>query len=510
MSSYTIRGREGVIIDSEYFLELPKAPSKQTSYDAKRPGMIRYNSEWQAFEGTLLLTDGTIEYRRFANLDSNGKLSVNQLPDSVVNGLEYKGTFSPVTDDIDPPVVIGQFDNLPAPGTENVGHYFIVRGITDIAARHLADNNPTTSPVIFTPDNESDPDNQWVEIKYYFTESVSNPGVNQIYAAYARLIKENIPDEHLGLLSLADDPDVSAEFVAGDNIGLDVGLVDSDWVISTGEKQQRLRQNRTSINASSVIYDRALMNAENRPFNQSAGTVQTLLDSFVLDGLRRTGDSMYSDGVNSGRLAITYGSVLEPSLTFNNNDYDPETNNGLDPSKWSDPGTGFYHRDNVIGEFGAVVDGKEALRLNETNILFYPQEASQNGNNGESKLTEIGFRPPFINPVDDALGEDGMMAYSPEARTLIQKVDGRWKRISGTETVEISDLSEWVEADDGINWEWSVPMNEPKSLQTQELKDDGSYETVAVENVSITLTDVTIQVPMNPDLRFVGRCIIGI
>ena len=75
MSAYTIKGAEGVVINSTYFLELPKAPTKQTTY-AERAGMIRYNSEWKAFEGVIEFTDGSVNYRRFAQLDENGQLQI--------------------------------------------------------------------------------------------------------------------------------------------------------------------------------------------------------------------------------------------------------------------------------------------------------------------------------------------------------------------------------------------------------------------------------------------------
>lgn len=69
MSINRIRGDGGVIIDSKSFLELPKAPSKETA-DVIRSGMIRYNKEWKSFEGVLDFEDGSMAYRRFANLDA--------------------------------------------------------------------------------------------------------------------------------------------------------------------------------------------------------------------------------------------------------------------------------------------------------------------------------------------------------------------------------------------------------------------------------------------------------
>lgn len=511
MSANTIRGKEGVIIDSTYFLELPKAPSKITLYDSQRPGMIRYNKEWMAFEGALEFTDGSVSYRRFANLDENGKLSITQIPDSIISGMIYKGTYAPVSDDIDPPIIDAQYDNLPAPTTDNSGNYYIVRGIMDTASEHFITNNPTTSPVIFTPVNPSGEGN-WIEIKYYFSQDPVTPSNNIVTNAYARLITANIPATgHEGLLSLSTDSDLTKEFTVTSSLGTDPGLIDSDWIISTGDKQQRLRQSRISINAASVLFDSSFMTGYHRPFSISAGTVQTVLDSLILDGLRRTGDAMYDKGdAGKGRFAATYGTSTEPAITFNDNPYDPLGNTGLDPTKWSDTSTGLYHRTGVTGEFSASASGKEVTRFGNTSILFFPQNPDSTGSNGESKLTEIGFRPPFISPVDNAKGEDGMLAFSPDYNTLIQKVSGKWKRISGSETIEIGNISEWIEAADGINYELTITADEPKSIQIQEKKTDGSYEPVEVENVFINLTGITIQVPMIPDLRFVGRCVIGI
>ena len=74
----------------------------------------------------------------------------------------------------------------------------------------------------------------------------------------------------------------------------------------------------------------------------------------------------------------------------------------------------------------------------------------------------------------------------------------------------ISSLTSWVPASDGINYEMTIPIDEPKSVQVQELISTGSYETVAVENMSIQIDKIILQVPMIPDMRFVGRCIVGV
>ncbi|BEH88036.1 hypothetical protein [Klebsiella phage phiKp_21] len=510
MSIYRIRGDSGVIIDSTNgFLELPKALLKNPPNDIKRPGMIRYNSEWEAFEGTLQLLDDTVEYRRFVQLDANGKISIANLPDTLLNGMAYKGTFNPNTDDVDPPSEISVYDNLPPTDSTNSGHYYVTRGIVDIATTHMSTTNPSTSPVIFTPTNPSG-EGDWLEIKYYFT--TDGNGSKSVTSAYARFNVDQIPTTgHEGLISLTSDPDLTEQFEVG-NASYDPGLRDSDWIISTGTKWQSLRQYATRIAATSVTFDNKLVNSYGRQFPTSVSDVQSVLDLYGLDCLRRTGDAMYDDGISEaeGRFAATYGTVDKPAITFNNKTYDPTENPGIDPSKWSDSSTGLYHRGSVTGEFSATASSKEVQRWKNTEILFFPQNPTVDGYNGETKLTEIGFRPPFIDASNNTLGENGMLAFSPSFNTLIQKISGKWKRISGSETINISDMSSWVPSSDGINYELVITVDEPKSVQVQELMSNGFYENVAVENMSIELDKVKLQVPMEPDMRFLGRCVVGV
>lgn len=503
-----IKGANGVIIDSNAFLELPKAPTK-TTLDPIRNGMIRYNKEWQAFEGAIdIIGSPDAEYRRFVQLDASGKISIANLPESLTAGMTYKGTFDPISDDVDPPSTINVYDNLPKAETENTGDYYIVRSIVNTARSHMTSTNPATSPVIFTPTNPSGLGN-WIQIKYYFSNNSS--GVKVVDAAFARIDTSVIPATgHDGLKSLATDSNLTDAFETT-NSNNDPGLRDGDWIISTGTKWQLLRQNLINMSATSVLYDDSYLLSNNRKFTSTVNTVQSALDAVVLEGLRRNGDAMYSDGsIGKGRLALTYGSVSEPAITFNSNPFDPVNNPGQDPSKWSDNKTGLFHRPNTTGEFSATAGAKEVVRFGNGSILFYPQAPDASGNNGESKLTEIGFRPPFLKPVDNAKGEDGMLAFSPEYNTLIQKVSGKWKRISGSETIDISNISSWVPSADGINYELVINADEPKSVQVQELNSDGSFEEVSVEHMSIQIDKVILQVPMHPDMRFVGRCIIGI
>lgn len=370
MSINRIRGDGGVIIDSQAFLELPKAPTKETA-DVVRSGMIRYNKGWKAFEGVLDFEDGSMAYRRFANLDANGKLLTSQLPDSVTSGLQFVGTYNPIPDDIDPPLAQTP---LPAPSPSLNGDYYVVRGIMDAAQAHYEANNPQTSPVTFTPTNPTGQGN-WIEILYYVDSNPNISGAKLVTYAFARIITAFIPSTgHDGLENLATDTDLTKPFASGVPMN-QTALSDGDWIIITEDKNIRLRQSRTSISAASVLYDNTVMIANHRQFRTNAGTVQTSIDNVVIECLRRTGDSMYNDGTDgSGRFGVVYGSAAAPALTFNNNPFDPTNNPGNDPTKWSDANTGIFHpADDAIGFTTA---GTERVRINNGTLTLFQTTAT--------------------------------------------------------------------------------------------------------------------------------------
>lgn len=587
MSAQRIKGAEGVIIESNYYLELPKAQTKTTAF-VERPGMIRYNSEWKSFEGVLEFDDGSYSYRRFANLDENGQLLSSQLPDSITSGMNPVGTYSPISDDIDPPIVVGQYDKLPAPSTSNSGDYFIVRGLFDAAQAHYTNNTPTTSPVTFTPTNPGSANN-WIEIKYYFSTDPFNTSQNIVVAAFGRIVVAEIPSTgHEGLTSLATDADLTT-FSSTDDRSQETALSDSDWIISTGVKQQRLRQSRVSISAGAVILDRTFMVASNRQFSTNTGTVQTTLDNLILDGLRRTGDAMYNDGTpGAGRLGITYGTASAPALAFSNDVFDSENNPGNDPSKWSDTTTGIFHPG--TGSIGLSASGVERLRVSPTQIIAYPPNtasvsspnilfsASGNTNLGllttanaiqfvsngavnvslgqgtssfngavsisgvltftgtnpttftkaatalnvnmtafddfnildgattRAKINRYGIQLPVLNPIDNAVGTDGMIAYSSERNTAMQKSNGEWVAIgSGAGVATTFAISDWVL--NGSNYEYTITNTNIISVTVQE-ESGTNFSPVEVDTIVISPTNAVLSVPATPDLRFDGRVIV--
>ncbi len=631
MSAYTIKGAEGVVINSTYFLELPKAPTKQTTY-AERAGMIRYNSEWKAFEGVIEFTDGSLNYRRFAQLDENGQLQSSQLPDSITSGMQWIGTYAPISDDIDPPVDTA-YTNLPDPTSTNSGQYYIIRGIYDAAVTHFRANSPTTDTVTFTPTNPSSEGN-WIEIKYYIDTDPTNTANKIVVAAFARIVTANIPGTgHEGLVSLANsDSNLTDSFSSVVDKTAELGLTDGDWIISTGTTNIRLRQNRISISAGAVSFDRTFVTSSNRQFTNSSGTVQTIIDSLLLQGLRRTGDTMYNDGsTGAGRLGVVYGTATAPSIAFNSNTFDPTTDPGINPALWSDTTTGIFHP--ATGSIGLSASGTERLRISPTQMILYPVTSSTaaapnilfsasgntvlgmnvksntidfvsnsvvnvslaqglstfNGNvvvNGNTtlgdadtdtltvnagstfvgttlfnnstnrfalgavfsagsslafegtntatitktaselrfnmlnyddvsvydgttlrtKINRYGIQLPVLVTIDDAVGVDGMIAYSTERSTVVQKTNGTWTTVgSGGGVATTFTTASWVLS--GSYYTYTIPNPNIQTIVVQELS-GSNYSPVEVDSIVISPTNAVLSVPASPDLRFNGRVIV--
>lgn len=530
MSSQRIKGSEGVTIDSTYWLELPKAPTKSTSY-VERAGMIRYNDEWKAFEGVISFSDNSVAYRRFANLDENGLLLTSQLPESVTSGLDYMGTYAPIVDDVDPPLTGNT--PLPAPTAANSGQYLIVRGLYDVAVDHFTANPSGTSPVIFTPVNPQGTGN-WIEMKYYIGTDPTDNTKKIVTQAYGRIISAVVPSTgHPGLTSLATDPELTAAFTNANTPVSEKALTDGDWVISVGNKVQRIRNNRVSVLAGSVLYDRGVVESQGRSFSSSSATVQTVLDQLQIEGLRRTGDTMYNDGgIGKGRLGIVLGTPTEPAIAFNSNGLP-----GLNPANWSDTKTGIYSP--AAGQIGFTVNGVSQFELVSGNAKFHgnitldknlvigtsnPTTFSQSttaltlsmsafadvsimdGSTTRVKFSRYGIKLPVLSPVNNSVGEDGMIAYSSTDKTVLQKSDGVWKGV-GTASLDSVTFTaaNWVLS--GSDYIYTITKPNIKSVQVQELV--GSvYSPVEVDSVSISATNAIIRIPSGtPDLRFAGRVV---
>lgn len=640
MSTNRIKGSDGVVIESNAFLELPKALTKTTNY-AERAGMFRYNSFLRSFEGVLEFDDGSLSYRRIPSLDDNGRLSTSLLPDSVVSGMQYMGTFSVLTDDIDPPLGESIYNALPVADSSNSGQYYIVRGILDSAIEHYTANTPTTSPVIFTPVNPSLQGN-WLEIKYYFDIDPVHPSAKTVIFAFGRLITSAIPTTgHAGLQSLTTNSELTSSFTNDNNPSLETAFTDGDWVISNGTSQQRLRSTRTSITAGQVAFDRTFSNSTGRSFKNSAGTAQTVLDNIILNTLQRTGDSMFDNGSPAeGRLALVYGTAAKPSICFTDSSEDVENNSGIDPTKWTDAGTGLFRAGS--GQIGFSSNALEKFRVENTRLVIYQSgtnvatnpslqfNSNTNTNNvgisginntlsfsvknveqvkfadklstfngsvtvgvnssdtlqvnaksifdadvtingplittgtnyfdkdvrikynsgivfvpnsstmtGTVKMTSdgtgglgvylssndynvsvyepgnlrrmyigrYGVKLPVLNPLDDAVGEDGMIAYSPQQQSTVQKINGHWVNIgAGTVGSTSFAVADWVLS--GSSYTYTINRTGVLDVRVQELI-SGKYYPVEVDSVAINGTTVVISIPSSSDYRFNGRVIMS-
>lgn len=428
-STHRIKGSGGVIIDSERFLELPKAPLK-VNPDVIRAGMIRYNKAWKAFEGALEYSDGSLKYNRFAHLDDNGKLLTSQLPDYVVSGLNYKGTYDPVIDDVDPPRILNEYHPLEKPSANTNGYYFIVRGLFDQAVKHFIENKPTKSPVVFTPPNPSNPSAQWIEIKYYFKES-SEFNASSVTASFGRVIKSKIPASgHDGLLSLAKDNELGV-FDTKNNIPAETALADGDWILSANNDWIRNRSHRTSILSSEVYFDeRNYLESKRIMPASTSPMVQSFLDAILMTHLQRTGDSMYDSGdIGSGRLALVYGNAKLPAISFNNKPYDPSTNNGTNPTQWSDSSTGLYRLE--AGGIGLSVTGTARLNITDSQLTFFQ--------NDKLKLNET---PSFELSHPSNTSKIGLSAFKDIFYVLLdrtQKIEiSKLKTILRNDSVEMT------------------------------------------------------------------------
>lgn len=366
MGTMNLDGRDGVTISGNKFLELPKVETSASLTNA-RSGMIRYNKSNASFEGTVDIV-GVPTFRRFAQLDANGKLDTSVVPDYVTSGMTYNGTYSPVVDDINP-----EFQgttSLPGPTVEHVGDYFIIRGVTDAAYAHYISNTPTTSPVTFS--------STYGKIKYYFELSSYLSNSVFITGAFFSVSTELDYLRYPGLYTLSINTDLTS-FNTENLRDNETALTDGDWLVYGDTTISRLKQNRTSSVATAIGYDKSFMYLASRPMSDDTITLQGFLDDVVLNVVRRSGDSMYDNGdpvSAGGRLAMVYGTESKPALTFNNSSTDPYTNVGINPGAWTDSGTGLYHP--MDGAIGFTCGGKESVRITNVGLEIYAYGTKQN------------------------------------------------------------------------------------------------------------------------------------
>lgn len=434
MSLLRISGDDGVIIDSTKFLELPKSPEASPVGDVLRPGMIRYNTELNSFEG-VIDSDAGSKYRRFPNLDQNGKLLITQLPDGIASGLVYKGTFNPITDDIDPPSVAGVYTALPASSDTTNGQYYIVRGLMNAALVHYKANTPTTSPVTFTPANANGTAT-WLEVKYYFNES------GNILGAFGRITDTTLSaTTHPGFSTLFTDTDLLS-FSTTDSLGNELALADGDWLVCNDTAYTRIRESRVSILASSVSMSSTQMDNSGRTLQGAdAGTAQTYIDGLLLGAIRRGGDSMVQDGsAANGRIAFVYGTAAAPSLTFNSTVFNPDSASGMTPSQWSANTSGIFMP--TTNSIGVSSSGTERLRINGTGIIVYQASSVNTSTSAALQLqnstnTAVAGFTAYSNRLYVTVGGDAQGIFDATGLTVKGTVSSTAANLNGNVTIGV-------------------------------------------------------------------------
>lgn len=499
-----IRGDGGVIIDSDKYLQIPIAPTKVT-IDPKRVGMIRYNLGSQSYEGVLGFTDGSVAYRRFANLDDNGHLLTSQLPDSVTSGLRYSGVYNPITDDQNPHIAGVQ--HLPEPTPANSGEYYVITGLYDLALQNFVATTPTTSPVTFTPVNPSGEGN-WAEIKYYFQNT--DTGLN-ITHVFARFLVDQIPVGNVGLKSLASDPELCV-FVASNEPQSETALSDSDWVISSTNTWHRLRQSRVSITAGAVSYDRsAIKKAGRLESSISAGVVQEAIDNLFVSSIRRTGDAMFNNGDSNnsgGSLALVYGSAAKPSLAFNDNPYHPTNNPGTDPSKWTNSGKdGVYFDGTTLGisyngignhefnKYGYIIVPQGDYNTNGTSLAF-DKVANRTGIDGRNqKLSFVAgnIKVPRMVIDGDSVDIDGSVTLNAAGNVILGTDCSNTLTVNSAATFK---CSVGMEGDVtlGTNCSNTLTVNSVSNFKCNVTIGTDNTNTLTVNSVGIFKDDVRMDV----------------
>lgn len=123
-----------------------------------------------------------------------------------------------------------------------------------------------------------------------------------------------------------------------------------------------------------------------------------------------------------------------------------------------------------------------------------------------TKFNRYGIQLPVLNPIDDAVGVDGMIAYSTQRNTVVQKSNGTWTTVgSGGGVATTFTTANWVLS--GSYYTYTITNANIQQVAVQELS-GSNYIPVEVDSVVISPTNAVISVPASPDLRFNGRVIV--
>ena len=208
MSTYRIKGDDGVIIDSTKYLELPKGTDNGRPAKA-RPGMIRYNADdrHRGIEASVIVeTAGTksLEWRRVAHLDADGKLLTSQLPSSITGSLVYKGTWDAAINDVNETAADTSLtDRLPT-AVGHTGWYYIVRADGDggEAAGHPANDLAPVNAADVPRYRKGD----WIVSNGAKWEKVDQSQITSTASQVQVTVNPNMRDKHSvrGAVSLQD------------------------------------------------------------------------------------------------------------------------------------------------------------------------------------------------------------------------------------------------------------------------------------------------------------------
>ncbi|EFC1221039.1 hypothetical protein FR142_26215 [Escherichia coli] len=148
------------------------------------------------------------------------------------------------------------------------------------------------------------------------------------------------------------------------------------------------------------------------------------------------------------------------------------------------------------GELRMDVRGYADLSVYDSNVL-------------RTRINRYGIQLPVLTTVNDSEGVDGMIAYSEQNRTSMQKVDGKWVPIgSGTVRTTLFTVDNWVL--DGAYYRLTVPETDIVNAEIQEQVATDEFVKVDVDSVKFTLTGVVYSIPSSPDVRFAGRTLVTV
>jgi len=122
-----------------------------------------------------------------------------------------------------------------------------------------------------------------------------------------------------------------------------------------------------------------------------------------------------------------------------------------------------------------------------------------------TRFNRYGVQLPVLNPIDNAVGVDGMIAYSSQRNTVMQKSNGQWTTVSGGGVEQAFTNASWVL--NGTLYTYTITGTNIQAIQVQE-SIGSNFSPVEVDSIVISPTNAVLSIPASPDVRFSGRVII--